>query len=265
MKTVELKTIHLENYGKFEEKDVVFFPRTKIKGRNAQGKSTLMNAYFDALTGKLADGTLPNAVRRKVNEIEVDEPVVRELTLSVDGKEMVIRKETKKSKSSNTTSYEIDGFKSNKTKFEESLKDNISDPDTLLMCSNARAFINEISKSTAGARKILSDVSGFDETQIDGYSDIQNITKGHPVEEVLKKLRRNLREQDKVVSNKKAIIRNAETELAGISSETTADKESLLREQSILDEKEAKIVDLAKSYEIQSYRLAGTVQSSLFL
>lgn len=250
MKTVELKTIHLENYGKFEEKDVAFFPRTKIKGRNAQGKSTLMNAYFDALTGKLADGTLPNAVRRKVNEIEVDEPVVRELTLSVDGQEMIIRKETKKGKSSNSTSYEIDGFKSNKTKFEESLKDNISDPNILLICSNARAFINEISKSTAGARKILSDVSGFDETQIDGYSDIQNITKGHPVEEVLKKLRRNLRDQDKVVSNKKAIITTAETELGKLSSETTADKESLLREQSILDEKEAKIVDLAKSYEI---------------
>lgn len=255
MKTVVLKEIHLENYGKFEEKDITFFPRTKIKGRNAQGKSTLMNAYFDALTGKLADGTLPNAVRRKVNEIEVDEPVVRELTLSVDGQEMIIRKETKKGKSSNSTSYEIDGFKSNKTKFKESLKDNIADPDTLLMCSNARAFINEISKSTAGSRKILSDVSGFDETQIDGYSDIQDITKGHPVEEVLKKLRRNLRDQNKVVSNKKAIIRNAETELAGISSETTADKESLLREQSILDDKEAKIVDLAKAYE--------TVQSEI--
>lgn len=263
MKTVVLKEIHLENYGKFEEKDITFFPRTKISGRNAQGKSTLMNAYFDALTGKLADGTLPNAVRRKVNEIEVDEPVVRELTLSVDGQEMVIRKETKKGKSSNSTSYEIDGFKSNKTKFEESLKDNIADPDTLLMCSNARAFINEISKSTAGSRKILSDVSGFDETQIDGYSDIQNITKGHPVEEVLKKLRRNLREQNKVVSNKKAIIRNAETELAGISSETVGNKESLLKEEAILDDKEAKIVDLSKAYEtvqseIISLKNAGT-------
>lgn len=252
MKIVVLKEIHLENYGKFEEKDITFFPRTSISGRNAQGKSTLMNAYLDVLTGKMADGALPNAVRRKINEIEVDAPVVRELTLSVDGQEMTIRKATKKGKNSNTTSYEIDGFKSNKTKFEESLKD-IANPDTLLMCSNAKAFINEISKSTANARKILSDVSGFDETQIDGYADIQNITKGHPVEEVLRKLRRNLREQDKTVSNKKAIIRNAEAELEGIGSEATVDKESLLKKQSILDEKEAKIVDLAKAYEtIQS-------------
>ncbi len=250
MKTVELKQIKLEEYKKFESASYKFAPRTMVSGRNRQGKSTLMDAYFDTLTGKLADGTLPNAVIRKVNEVEVDEPVVRELTLSVDGRETVIRKETKKGKSSNTTSYEIDGFKSNKTKFEESLKCNITDLDTLLMCSNARAFINEISKSTAGARKILSDVSGFDETQIEGYADIQNITKGHSVEEVLKKLRRDLREQDKVVSNKKAIIANAEAELEKLSSEATVDKESLMKEQSILEEKEAKIVDLSKAYEM---------------
>lgn len=255
MKTIELKQIKLKEYKKFESASYQFAPRTMVSGRNRQGKSTLMDAYFDTLTGKLADGTLPNAVRRKVNEIEGDEPVVRELILSVDGQEMGICKETKKGKNSNTTSYEIDGFKSNKTKFEEFLKENIADPDTLLMCSNARAFINEISKSTAAARRILSDVSGFDETQIDGYADIQNITKGHPVEEVLKKLRRDLREQDKVVSNKKAIIDNTEAELEKLNSETTVDKESLLKEQSILDEKEAKIVDLSKAYE--------TVQSEI--
>lgn len=255
MKTIELKQINLEEYKKFESASYQFAPRTMVSGRNRQGKSTLMDAYFDTLTGKLADGTLPNAVRRKVNEIEGDEPVVRELILSVDGQEMVICKETKKGKNSNATSYEIDGFKSNKTKFEEFLKENIADTDTLLMCSNARAFINEISKSTAAARKTLSDVSGFDETQIEGYADIQNITKGHPVEEVLKKLRRDLREQDKVVSNKKAIIDNTEAELEKLNSETTVNKESLLKEQSILDEKEANIVDLSKAYE--------TVQSEI--
>ncbi len=248
MKTVELKQINLENYKKFESAEYQFVPRTMVSGRNRQGKSTLMDAYLDVLTGKMADGTLPNAIRRKVNEIEVDDPVVRELTLSVDNQEMVIRKTTKKGKSSNTTSYEIDGFKSNKTKFEESLKD-IADPDTLLMCSNARAFINEISKSTAGARKILSDVSGFDETQIEGYADIQNITKGHPAEEVLRKLRRDLREQDKATSNKKAIITNTETELAKLDSEAIGNKESLLKEEAILDDKEAKIVDLSRAYE----------------
>lgn len=137
-KTIELKRIELENYKKYSSKTVELYKKTKISGRNKVGKSTLMDAYFDTLTGKLADGTLPNEVRKKDNGVEVDDPVVREITLSVDGQEMVIRKETKKGKNSNTTSYEIDGFKSNKTKFEEFLKENIADPDTLLMCSNAR-------------------------------------------------------------------------------------------------------------------------------
>lgn len=249
MKTIELKRIELENYKKYSSKTVELYKKTKISGRNRAGKSTLMDAYFDTLTGKLADGTLPNEVRKKENGVEVDDPVVREITLSVDGQEMVIRKETKKGKNNNTTSYEIDGFKSNKTKFEEFLKENIADPDTLLMCSNARAFINEISKSTADARKTLSDISGFDEKQIEGYADIQNITKGHPVEDVLKKLRSDLREKSKVVSNKDAIINNADVELAKLSSKATVDKEPLLKEQSILDEKEAKIADLSKAYE----------------
>ncbi len=251
MKTIELKRIKLENYKKYSSKTVELYKKAKISGRNKAGKSTLMDAYFDTLTGKLADGTLPNEVRKKENGVEVDNPVVREITLSVDGQEMVIRKETKKGKNSNTTSYEIDGFsfKSNKTKFKEFLKENIADPDTLLMCSNARAFINEISKSTADARKTLSDISGFDEKQIEGYADIQNITKGHPVEEVLRTLRGNLRKQDKAVSNKKAVIDSAEEELSKIGSESVADKESLLKDKAILDEKEAKIADLSKAYE----------------
>ena len=249
MKTIELKRIELENYKKYSNKTVELYKKTKISGFNKAGKSTLMDAYFDTLTGKLADGTLPNEVRKKDNGVEVDDPVVREITLSVDDQEMVIRKETKKGKNSNTTSYEIDGFKSNKTKFEEFLKENIADPDTLLMCSNARAFINEISKSTADARKTLSDISGFDEKQIEGYADIQNITKGHPVEEVLRTLRGNLRKQDKTVSNKKAVIDSAEEELSKIGSESVADKESLLKDKTVIDEKEAKIADLSKAYE----------------
>ena len=98
-------------------------------------------------------------------------------------------------------------------------------------------------------RKTLSDISGFDEKQIEGYADIQNITKGNPVEEVLRTLRGNLRKQDKAVSNKKAVIDSAEEELSKIVSESVADKESLLKDKAIIDEKEAKIADLSKAYE----------------
>ena len=146
MKTVELKQLSLENYKKFESAEYQFAPRTIASGRNRQGKSTLMDAYFDTLTGKLADGTSPNSVRRKENGEEVKGIVARELTLLIDGEETVIRKETKKGKSSSATKYQVDGFDYNQTKYKESLK-GIADPDTIMICSNARVFLNEIGRA----------------------------------------------------------------------------------------------------------------------
>ena len=110
MKTVELKQLSVENYKKLESASYQFAPRTMVSGRNRQGKSTLMDAYFDTLTGKLADGTLPSGVRRKIDGEEVEGDVIRELVILIDGVEAVIRKETKKGKSSSTTKYQVDGF-----------------------------------------------------------------------------------------------------------------------------------------------------------
>ena len=128
MKTVELKQVNIENYKKFEAAEYQFAPRTMVSGRNRQGKTTLMDAYFDTLTGKLADGTSPNNVRRKEDGEEVEGVVSRELTLLIDGEETVIRKETKKGKSSSTTKYQVDGFDYNQTKYKEFLK-GISDSE----------------------------------------------------------------------------------------------------------------------------------------
>lgn len=55
-----------------------------------------MDAYFDTLTGKLADGTSPNNVRRKEDGEEVEGVVSRELTLMIDGEETTsVRKRRK--------------------------------------------------------------------------------------------------------------------------------------------------------------------------
>ena len=115
MKKVTLKKLSVENYKKFEAREFDFAGRTEVSGRNRQGKTSLMDAYFDVLTGKLADGTLPNNIRRKVNGEEVDDPVVRELVIDVDGTKYVVQKKTKKGKSSNTVEYYVNGIKRNKT------------------------------------------------------------------------------------------------------------------------------------------------------
>ena len=54
---VKLKRMELENYRCFPQKEVDFHQRTKISGRNKQGKSTLMSAFLEVLTGKEANGT----------------------------------------------------------------------------------------------------------------------------------------------------------------------------------------------------------------
>lgn len=49
----------LENFKCFQDKEIKFDGDTKVSGRNQEGKTTIMDAYFDVLTGKLSDGTMP--------------------------------------------------------------------------------------------------------------------------------------------------------------------------------------------------------------
>ena len=77
---IELKKIILENYKCFPHKEVDFFHRTQISGRNRSGKSTLNNAFLEVLTGKELDGSQPDGVRpHDENGVEVPKiDVIRE-------------------------------------------------------------------------------------------------------------------------------------------------------------------------------------------
>ena len=218
MKKVTLKKLSVENYKKFEAREFDFAGRTEVSGRNRQGKTSLMDAYFDVLTGKLADGTLPNNIRRKVDGEEIDDPVVRELVIDVDGTEYVVQKKTKKGKSSNTVEYYVNGIKRNKTEYMEILK-RIADPDTIAMCSNARVFLNEIQKATAKARETLGGIAGFSESQFRAehpeYEWIKNEgVEGDSIEEILKARRRDLRKRRIKMANKTQVATAGEQQAA---------------------------------------------------
>ena len=222
MKTVILKSILLENYKSFSSslpgrKDFSceFGKRTKISGRNREGKSTVKDAFFDVLTSKLADGSQPDAkVRPHTKDgIDIDRvDIIRDLELEIDGKPVTVTKKTaqkwRKPRGQseavfdgNITTYTFDGFEA-KQKDYQKWQESIADPDILLMCSNARPFLNMVQKSTAEARKLLEWISGFKiedfVTQNPEYTHIENITKGHAIEDVLKQLRKNLTAQKKV-------------------------------------------------------------------
>ena len=222
MKTVILKSILLENYKSFSSSlpgrknfSCKFGKRTKISGRNREGKSTVKDAFFDVLTSKLADGSQPDAkVRPHTKDgIDIDRvDIIRDLELEIDGKPVTVTKKTaqkwRKPRGQseavfdgNITTYTIDGFEA-KQKDYQKWQESIADPDILLMCSNARPFLNMVQKSTAEARKLLEWISGFKiedfVTQNPEYTHIENITKGHAIEDVLKQLRKYLTAQKKV-------------------------------------------------------------------
>lgn len=275
---VEVKKISLENYKKFPSKSVELFPRTEISGRNREGKSTLQDAYLDVLTGKMANGTEPTSIRRKENGAEVPKvDVVRELTLAIDGKEKVIRKITKQKWrkprgqseevfDGNETSYEIDGFPAKSKDYTEFIQ-SIAEPSTLLMCSNPKPFLDTLQKSTAEARKVLEKMSGFDLAQFMAdnpqYAHVEEITKGHSVEDTLKKLRKELNAQKKKVGEKDTEIkyetnRSVETE---DTSSLESKKQELNVELSKLEEQEQILEDSAKGYDSLSYEIRGLKSS----
>lgn len=275
---VEVKKISLENYKKFPSKSVDLFPRTEISGRNREGKSTLQDAYLDVLTGKMANGTEPTSIRRKENGVEVPKvDVIRELTLAIDGKEKVIRKITKQKWrkprgqseevfDGNETSYEIDGFPAKSKDYTEFIQ-SIAEPSTLLMCSNPKPFLDTLQKSTAESRKVLEKMSGFDIAQFmeenPQYAHVEEITKGHSVEDTLKKLRKELNAQKKKVDAKNTEIAyetNRSIEAEDTSS-LESKKQELNAELSKLEEQEKILEDSAKGYDSLTYEIRGLKSS----
>lgn len=265
MKKVTLKKISIENYKKFESGEFDFSEKTEVSGRNQQGKSSLMDAYFDVLTGKLADGTLPNNIRRKVDGEEVDDPVVRELVIDVDGTEYVIQKKTKKGKSSNTVEYYVNGIKRNKTEYMEILK-RIADPDTIAMCSNARVFLNEIQKATAKARETLGGIAGFSETQFRAehpeYEWIKNEgVEGDSIEEILKARRRELRKAKSDVDDIAKQIRKEQGRQVECDETLPTQRDELLDLLKENEKQEDVFNNASREYDRISIELAGLKRS----
>lgn len=234
---IKLRSLTLENYKKFgSQVTFKFFDQAKISGKNKEGKSTLENAYMEILTGKQVDGTQPDGIRphgEDGNDLNRAD-VIREMVLCIDGKETTIRKITKQKwrkphgqteevLDGNTVSYDIDGFPYAPKKFEEYMKE-LADPEVLLMCSNPNPFLSILKKSTADARKVLEKLSGFSLEEFlaknPQYEEVQDLTKGHSVEDTMKKLRKQLTDQKKKLTQKDTELKYEQTRDSGGEIET---------------------------------------------
>lgn len=270
MKIAELKSMYLENYKCFHEKpvDIKFGETTRISGKNGTGKSTIKNAFLDVMTGKNADGTQTDNVRPIVDGSEkMDVPVIRELTMDINGIETTIRKTTKQKRErkdgemvsipgSNVNSYEIDGISFTQKKFDEFIAEKLCAPDKLMACCNPNVFLSKLSKSTADARSFLEDLCGFSVEQFieehkDEFGEVQSITKGHKIEQVQKTLNHDRSEQKKKIEKQIATLdyeKSKPVQTVDVD-ELTKQRYQLHKNISRLDDKEETMDEAVSTYD----------------
>ena len=276
MKKVLIKSISMQNYRCFygeKEFHADFGKRTRISGKNGSGKSTVMNAFMETLTGKNADGTQPDNVRPIVDGKELEGvDVVRTVVLDIGGKEIEIKKITKQKRErmgeemqyvpgSNENYFFIDGISFTKKKYDEWILENICEPDKLAACINAIIFLSMLMKSSNDTKAFLEKMAGFDLNEYikslgSEFSEVEEITKGHPIEQVQKTLNKQLTDQKKATTKaetewkyeKVKAVDSGEDDVTRL----TEKKVSYENQISILDEQEKSLDDAMAAYDQKS-------------
>ena len=274
MRTVKIKSLTLNNYRCFSgEREFYadFGEKTRVSGKNGSGKSTVMNAVMEVLTGKNADGTQADNVRPIVDGREIEGvDVERIVILDIDGKETEIKKITKQKRErvdgemqyvpgSNVNSYTVDGISFNQKKLDEFISDNICPPETLIACCNPNAFLSL--KSTTDMRAFLEKMAGFDLQEYikslgAEFAEVEEITKGHPIEQVQKTLNKQLADQKKATTKaetewkyeKAKAVDSGEDDVTRL----TEQKVRYENQIAILDEQEKSLDDVMASYDQKS-------------
>lgn len=144
---IRLLKVVAENFMCYAHAEFDFYAITKIMAKNGKGKSTIAAGYLWCLFNcdyELKDNPV---VRREVDGKSVDDMDTSvELTLDVDGKEVILKKVQKRTYSKDGSSYKDDN-KYFINDVPKTLKDfnaylNI-DMNVFKMCSNVNAFLNQ--------------------------------------------------------------------------------------------------------------------------
>lgn len=148
-----LKRVVLENFMCYAHAEFDFYAITKIMAKNGKGKSTIATAYLWCLFNcdyELKDNPV---VRREVDGVSVDDMDTSvELTLDVDGKEVILKKVQKRTYEEVTkdgvtittvkdpNSYYINSVSRTLKAFNEYLDINMN---IFKMCSNINMFLTQ--------------------------------------------------------------------------------------------------------------------------
>lgn len=275
METVTLKRMGLKNYRCFYGTRVFhadFGEKTRISGKNGSGKSTVMNAFIEVLTGKNSDNTQPDNVRPIVDGKELDSVEIgRTIVLNIDGRDTEIKKITKQKKErrdgvmvpvpgSNVNSYEIDGIAFPQKKYNEWISENICKSEFLPALCNPNVFLSL--KSTSDMRTFLENITGFDLQEYikslgSEFAEVEEITKGHTVEQVMKTLNTQLKKQREQTQKKETEYNYekgkipADTNVAELESR----KAELDKKIAGLDETEKSLDYASEQYDKKSHEI----------
>ncbi len=149
---IKLKSLHLENFKGIKLLDVVFGDKTKIKGPNAAGKTTVFDAFTWLLFNKNSAGEEKFNVRpldaegNRIDNVEIKIVAV----LEVDGKEVELSKVQKqkwvKKRGTDVTElqgnenlYEIDGYPKSEADYKAYISGLVAE-DLFKMLTNPQFF-----------------------------------------------------------------------------------------------------------------------------
>ena len=169
---IKLKSLHIENFKGIKSIDVSFGDKTKIKGQNAAGKTSVFDSFTWLLFNKNSAGDEKFNLRpldadgKHIHNVEIK--VVA--TLEVDGKEVELAKTQKekwvKKRGSDTSelqgnvnSFEIDGYPKSEKDYKEYISSLVNE-DLFKMLTNPQYFSNMKWKDQRDIlMKFVSDIS----------------------------------------------------------------------------------------------------------
>lgn len=176
-----LKSLHLENFKGSKLLDVNFTEKTKIKGQNASGKTTVFDAFTWLLFNKNSAGEEKFNVRpldkdgKRIDNVEIKVAAV----LDVDGKEVELSKVQKqnwvKKRGTNTVSlqgnpnsYEIDGYPKSEAEFKAYVSGLAQSEEMFKMLTNPQYFSSLKWKEQRDIlMKLVAEVSDVELAQTD--------------------------------------------------------------------------------------------------
>lgn len=149
---IKLKAIHIENFKGIKLLDIFFGDKTKIKGQNASGKTTIFDAFTWLLFNKNSAGEEKFNVRpldaggNRIDNVEIKVVTV----LEVDGKEVELSKVQKQSwvkkrgtdtavLQGNVNSFEIDGYPKSEADYKAYISSLVAE-DLFKMLTNPQYF-----------------------------------------------------------------------------------------------------------------------------